>query len=148
MATSENSMVRYTAPMRALFAGVFVAVCLTASPRIIIKLDPSTGTNPRDGRLILIVSKDFNGEPRHHVTWGLQTQQIFGKNVDGWKPGETVELAADNGESFTAGELLFKVHNAFVAHLRQMDHQYFEGFSLDEHQEAGKPPLYNLDLGS
>jgi hypothetical protein len=60
----------------------------------------------------------------------------------------TVELAADNGESFTAGELLFKVHNAFVAHLRQMDHKYFEGLTLDEDQELGKPPLYNLDLGS
>lgn len=60
----------------------------------------------------------------------------------------TVEFVADNGESFTAGELLFKVHNAFVADLRQMDHMYFEGFTLDDDQEPGKPPLYNLDLGS
>ncbi len=60
----------------------------------------------------------------------------------------TVEFAADNGESFTMGELLFKVHNAFVAELRQMDHKYFEGFTLDEKQELGEPPLYGLDLGS
>jgi hypothetical protein len=60
----------------------------------------------------------------------------------------TVEFVADNGESFTAGELLFKIHNAFVADLRQMDHQYFEGLTLDEEQESGEPPLYNLDLGS
>src|SRR5437763_3194857 len=83
------------APMRALFAGFLLAVAVNASPRIVIKLDPSTGTTPRDGRLIFIVSKDPNGEPRHQVTWGLQTQQIFGKDVDGWKPGDTLEMAAD-----------------------------------------------------
>src|SRR5262249_42738313 len=60
----------------------------------------------------------------------------------------TVEFAADNGESFTAGELLWKVHNAFIVHLRQMDHQYFEGFSLSGHQQPCTPPLYDLDLGS
>lgn len=60
----------------------------------------------------------------------------------------TVELVADDGESFTAGELLFKVHNAFVAVLRQMDHKHFEGLTLSGHQEPGEPPLYDLDLGS
>jgi hypothetical protein len=60
----------------------------------------------------------------------------------------TAEFAADNGASFTAGELLFKVHNRFVAELRRMDHKYFEGLTLDEHQEPGEPPLYGLDLGS
>ena len=60
----------------------------------------------------------------------------------------TVELVADDGRSFTAGELLFKVHNSFVAELRQMDHKYFEGFTLSEDQEPGEPPLYDLDLGS
>src|SRR5437870_2564264 len=45
-----------------------------------------------------------------------------------------VELVADDGRAFTAGEFLFKVHNAFIADLRQMDHKYFEGFSLSRHQ--------------
>lgn len=57
------------------------------------------------------------------------------------------EFTADNGVSFTMGELLFKVHNAFVAELRQMDHQYFEGFTLDQ-GESGDIPFYGLDLGS
>jgi hypothetical protein len=57
------------------------------------------------------------------------------------------EFTADNKVSFTMGELLFKVHNAFVAQLRQMDHQYFEGFILDEH-ESDDVPYYHLDLGS
>jgi hypothetical protein len=60
----------------------------------------------------------------------------------------TAEFTADDGESFTAGELLFKVHNRFVAELQQMDHKYFEGFSLSGQPQLGEPPLYDLDLGS
>jgi Putative esterase len=66
-----------------------------ASPRVLVTLDRSTGSNPRDGRLILVVSKDTNGEPRMQVVWGITTQQIFGKDVDSWKPGDTVEMTAD-----------------------------------------------------
>src|SRR5262245_55113787 len=33
-----------------------------------------------------------------------------------------VELTADNGAAFTAGELLFKIHNAFVALIRDSDY--------------------------
>lgn len=45
-----------------------------------------------DGRLIVVVSKKLDGEPRFQVSWGLETQQIFGVDVDGWKPGDTVEV--------------------------------------------------------
>jgi hypothetical protein len=58
------------------------------------------------------------------------------------------ELVADNGVAFTAGELLFKVHNTFVAQLDRMDHKYFEGFTLADQQQDEEPPLYDLDLGS
>ena len=81
--------------MRPLLALLICAGSIAASPRVRIKLDPSTGSKTRDGRLIFIVSKDMNGEPRSQVTWGLATQQIFGKDVDGWKPGDTVEMSAD-----------------------------------------------------
>ena len=60
----------------------------------------------------------------------------------------TAEFAADNGASFTAGELLFKVHNRFVSELQQMDHKYFEGLTLDEDSHPGETPVYELDLGS
>ena len=52
------------------------------------------------------------------------------------------ELTADDGVAFTASELLYKVHNFFVADLRQMDHKYFEGFSLAMYQESGQPLLF------
>lgn len=59
-----------------------------------------------------------------------------------------IELASDNGTSFTAGELLFKVHNAVVKQLRDIDHHFFEGLRLHSNQAAGKPPLYVLNQGS
>jgi hypothetical protein len=65
-----------------------------------------------------------------------------------WDEEPIAELTADNGESFTAGELLFKTHNAFVALLRDGDHVFFEGFTLARDQQDDAPPLYDLDLGS
>jgi hypothetical protein len=59
-----------------------------------------------------------------------------------------IELVSDNGEFFTAGELLFKVHNAVVEQLREINHHFFEGLSLHSRQTAGMPPLYVLRQGS
>ncbi len=55
---------------------------------------------------------------------------------------KTIEIKAQNGEFFTASELLFKIHNQVTENLRGMDHCFFEGLSLD------KPPTYWLSLGS
>ena len=44
---------------------------------------------PLDGRLLLFVSADTTQEPRFQVNDGPGTQQVFGIDVDGWKPGET-----------------------------------------------------------
>src|ERR1035437_5678759 len=46
---------------------------LPAAPRIQVKLGGST---LREGRLIVVVSKEMQGEPRFQVAWGLKTQQI------------------------------------------------------------------------
>jgi hypothetical protein len=81
--------------MRVLLAIVLMTGSIAASPRVLVRLDRSTGNSERDGRLIFIVSKDMDGEPRMQVTWGIETQQIFGKDVNGWNPGDTVEMTAD-----------------------------------------------------
>jgi hypothetical protein len=94
--------------------------------------------------------------PEHGSVWRpdevvLRSARVFVSPDVHWYLTEddpTTEIAADNGESFTAGELLFKVHNRFVGELRQMDHKYFEGFSLSGEPRPGEPPLYDLDLGS
>lgn len=66
-------------------------------------------------------------------------------NTD-WDEQPVVTLTADDGEAFTAGELLWKVHNAFTDQLG--DHHFFEGLNLADEQAAGKPPLYDIGLGS
>lgn len=59
-----------------------------------------------------------------------------------------VELTALTPAGFTSAELLFRVHNVFVARWREMagDHTYFEGFSRVAATEGN--PLYQIDLGS
>src|SRR5579862_6637685 len=47
-----------------------------------------------DGRLIVLLSKDPNREPRMQITQNVNTQQIFGIDVDGVAPDGTAVLDA------------------------------------------------------
>jgi hypothetical protein len=60
---------------------------------------------------------------------------------------DVVELTADNPEGFTSGELLFKVHNAFVDQFREWTN-FFEGFSLVRERRANPIPLYEIEIGT
>jgi hypothetical protein len=53
---------------------------------------PGTTEAPVDGRLLLMLSTDDSGEPRNQIRDGVKSQQVFGMNVEGWKPGETIEF--------------------------------------------------------
>ncbi len=51
---------------------------------------------PLDGRLLLIISKDASAEPRFQTTFEVtKSQQIFGIDVDSWKPGTEAILEDD-----------------------------------------------------
>ena len=41
---------------------------------------------PLDGRLLLLISTDNEREPRFQINEDLNTQQVFGIDVEGWKP--------------------------------------------------------------
>lgn len=60
---------------------------------------------------------------------------------------EDFRLTAD-GDSFTAKELLFKIHNRVVEHLEDEDRHFFEGLSLYKEAALEDSPLYFLGLGS
>ncbi len=45
---------------------------------------------PMDGRLLLILSTDDSKEPRFQINDGLETQLIFGMNVDGMTPNSKI----------------------------------------------------------
>ncbi len=80
--------------MRLAIVWTALAVLLHAAPRFDITLAPSVGPSSVDGRIILVISKELKDEPRFGVDWGTQTAQIFGIDVDGWKPGVAARIDA------------------------------------------------------
>lgn len=56
----------------------------------VITFSPELSSGKFDGRLLLLLSTNDENEPRFQVSDGLNTQLIFGKNVENWSPGETV----------------------------------------------------------
>jgi hypothetical protein len=62
-----------------------------------VTLPADISKQPMDGRLLIMLSKNPSGEPRFQISDGQETQQIFGMDVDGWKPGTTIQL---NTEAF------------------------------------------------
>jgi hypothetical protein len=60
-----------------------------AGPQFAVTLPAERGRGPIDGRLLLLVSADTAGEPRTRVSDGVGTAQVFGVDVEGWRPGET-----------------------------------------------------------
>jgi hypothetical protein len=49
-----------------------------------------------DGRLLVMLSTDSNAEPRFQINDNVNSQQLFGIDVENWKPGEakTIDLEA------------------------------------------------------
>jgi hypothetical protein len=66
-----------------------------AGPGITITLAPGVIPGPVDGRLLLLLSTDASAEPRFQIEPGPKTQQIFGIDVDGWRPGEAKTIDGD-----------------------------------------------------
>jgi len=62
---------------------------------VTVSFDPQMSDTPLDGRLLLMFSKNDEAEPRFQITGGLNTQLIFGMNVDALSGGQNVEFDAD-----------------------------------------------------
>jgi hypothetical protein len=56
--------------------------------RFAISFPAELGPSALDGRVLLMVSTDGSQEPRTQINDGPKTQQIFGIDVDGLKPGQ------------------------------------------------------------
>jgi hypothetical protein len=57
--------------------------------RFEITFPASRSSAALDGRLLVFIATDTTGEPRFQVNDNPGTAQVFGIDVDGWKPGET-----------------------------------------------------------
>lgn len=88
--------------MRRLAHGALIAGGLlgsvtagAASPRVEVSFPAALAAEAADGRLLLLLSTDDSAEPRFQVSdTSLRTQQVFGIDVDGWKPGTTAAFDA------------------------------------------------------
>jgi len=50
--------------------------------------------NQVDGHILLILSRDDKQEPRFGVAEGIESQQVFGVDVDAWQPGALIRVDA------------------------------------------------------
>jgi len=64
------------------------------APSFAISFSPAASSESLDGRLILMLSRNDEREPRFQVRPGLRAVQMFGINVDGVAPGQQVIIDA------------------------------------------------------
>jgi hypothetical protein len=57
-----------------------------ANLRFSVSFPAEKSSTPLDGRLLLLISKNNAREPRFQINEDLNTQQVFGIDVEGWKP--------------------------------------------------------------
>ena len=72
--------------------------------RFAISFPKDRSATPLDGRLLLLVSKNGDREPRLQINEDLNTQQVFGINVDGWQP-DTEAIVDANAFGYPARSL-------------------------------------------
>ncbi len=65
-----------------------------ASPSFAISFTPAASSATLDGRLILMLSKDDESEPRFQVRPGIGAVQMFGIDVNGVAPGQAMVIDA------------------------------------------------------
>ena len=73
---------------------LLTASARSAPPRFLISFPLARSAQALDGRLLLIVSVDSTSEPRSQVSDAASTAQIFGIDVDAWKPGTDAPIDA------------------------------------------------------
>jgi hypothetical protein len=75
---------------------LFLLACTLAhaAPSFQVRFPESLRSTPIDGRLILIVSTNPGVSPRQLVSWSIQTAQVFGVDVNSWRPGEVARIDA------------------------------------------------------
>jgi hypothetical protein len=62
--------------------------------RIEVSVPASAGSQPLDGRVLLMLSTDPSGEPRFQISDGVKTQQVFGVDAEGLLPGKAAVFDA------------------------------------------------------
>lgn len=76
---------------------------------------------------------ELRWKPDERLLPDIKRVELLYEGVD-WEVNaldeKTLTLTSDDEKGFTALELLFKIHNAVVEELNDIDHHFFEGITL------------------
>ena len=75
--------------------------------RFEISFPAASSAKPLDGRMLLLISNNNTREPRLQINEDLTTQQVFGIDVDGLKPGQTATVDAER--VWLSGQISFAI---------------------------------------
>jgi hypothetical protein len=88
-------------------AAVLLCAALSAQPKSPLRFEVSW-EKPMDGHVVLIVSSRSQGEPRSQISEGLDTQQVFGADVNAARTvtidGATLGYPRESLDRVPAGE--------------------------------------------
>jgi hypothetical protein len=132
------------------FLFLFFAATIISAQEFSVTLPATYGSKAVDGRLLVILSKDASAEPRFQITDDPGTQQIFGIDVENWKPGTKMIInksafgyPVENMASIQAGEY----HIQAVFHLYETFHRK-DGHTLKLPMDRGEGQHWNLAPGN
>ncbi|MBN3580891.1 hypothetical protein JYB64_00730 [Algoriphagus aestuarii] len=64
----------------------------SGSSPVSIKISPELEAGLTDGRLLMIFSSDKENEPRFSISDNVSTAQVFGMDIENFKPGDIIQL--------------------------------------------------------
>lgn len=92
--------------MKSILVKTFLMLCIcllfgidSTAQMFRVKIKDQLHTENFDGRLLLLFSNNNESEPRFQVSDALNTQVVFGKNVDHWTKG-TIQTMAEEAYGF------------------------------------------------
>ena len=85
---------------------ICAALLSAAAPAqtITVRFPASRSEKPLDGRLLLLLSNNPEGEPRMQISISPKSQMVFGVTVDGWKPDEPIQIG-ENAQGYPRASL-------------------------------------------
>jgi hypothetical protein len=67
-------------------------LCTCVRAQVSVHLPKELSDKALDGRLLVMLSPLTEGEPRFQVTDDPNTAQVFGMDIETWRPDETIDL--------------------------------------------------------
>lgn len=78
-----------------IFSFLALITLYSSAQQFTVTLPDSMSKGPLDGRLLLLISNNPAAEPRFQIGFATNTQQVFGMDVENWKPGTAQSIAGN-----------------------------------------------------